>query len=426
MIPEDQLRLLTAAVDGELSPKEARRLQRLLAASAEARTLLAQLQAHRECLRQLPKAAPPADLRDRILAKLAQVPPPVTTPATLPFPAGAPTRRRPWVPAAVAASLLLAISAASFGFFSRMDEKSGQPGANSPTARGSVAPALPPEDQHPSTPIVVEPPSGPVARVDNPAIAPAPGPTPTREFVGPPAPSNNPTLNAGPPRPPIPPLETVHVRVPFLVLLTEFEQPDVRQQFADELGRDPAFRIDLFVTDTNRGAEAFQNAARSNGLALFTDAAAQDRIRRKQPGPFMIYTEALTPAELRDLFGKLAAEDAKNSQRVFDSLHATPLHAADQKELRDVLGFDPGVGKRPVAPAAPADPKPISAGTGDQVAKALSNPPGKPADKPAVMLSFSPRINPGMSKELAQYKDRRGERKPSAVPVMIVIRHTSG
>src|SRR5262249_25380717 len=163
------------------------------------------------------------------------------------FPAGAPTRRRPWVPAAVAASLLLAISAASFGFFSRMDEKSGQPGANSPTARGSVAPALPPEDQHPSTPIVVEPPTGPVARADPPAPRPPPPRPRAGDSAAPPAPSNNPTPNAGPPRPPIPPLETVHVRVPFLVLLTEFEQPDVRQQFADELGRDPAFRIDLFV-----------------------------------------------------------------------------------------------------------------------------------------------------------------------------------
>src|SRR5262249_18726706 len=102
------------------------------------------------------------------------------------FPAGAPTRRRPWVPAAVAASLLLAISAASFGFFSRMDEKSGQPGANSPTARGSVAPALPPEDQHPSTPTVVEPPSGPAARVDNPGDRPRPRPTPAAR-VGRPA-----------------------------------------------------------------------------------------------------------------------------------------------------------------------------------------------------------------------------------------------
>src|SRR5262245_38812600 len=160
MIPEDQLRLLTAAVDGELSPKEARRLRRLLAASAEARALLAQLQVHRECLRQLPKVAPPPDLRDRILAKLSQVPAPqpVTTPATLPFPAAAPARRRAWVPLAVAASLLLAISAASFGYFSQVTGKAAPRGANSPTARGSVAPALPPEDQHPSTPIAVDPP----------------------------------------------------------------------------------------------------------------------------------------------------------------------------------------------------------------------------------------------------------------------------
>jgi hypothetical protein len=429
MIPDDQLHLLTAAVDGELTPEEDRRLRRVLVRSAAARVLFAQLQADRDRLRKLPQATPPADLRDRVMAKIADVPPPVPTEPVV-RPAAAPFQRtrRSWVPVAVAASLLLVITTASFGFFVRLADRPARIGGHGPTAHGSVAPALPPDDRQPSAPAEVEPGANAVARTNVPSVSPSPGPglTPPRpDFVGPPLPGNNPNPLAAPPRPAIPPYQMVEVRVPFLAPMIDLEREDVRQQFADELGRDPAFRIDVFAPDTVRAAEAFQHAGKGSGLVLFTDAMAQDRIRRKFPGPFVIYTEALTPAELRDLFGKLAHDDAKHG--AFDSVHATPLQAADQQELRGVLGYDPAIGKRTnPAPAVPnpADPpiKPISTGTGDQVVKALNKPP----EKSAVLLSLSPRANPMSSKELAEFRARRGERRPNVVPVMIVIRTPGG
>lgn len=422
MLPADHLELLTAALDGELAPTEARLVRQLVASSAEAAALFARLRADRDRLRVVPTPLAPANLRTRILAKLAQLPPhgPTAEPRRPAHP-----RRRPWVPVAVAASVLLAISAASFGFFARSDRPT-RPTGQQATAHGAILPALPPEDHHPSTPTVVDVPTPPQHQPDHRPESPAPAPVVRDDGpVGPPSEPPGQGVLVAPPLSPIAPFNTARVRVPFLVGVADLDRDDVRRQLADELSKEPAYRIDLFVPDTTRGVEQFVAACRANGLTVFADALAQDRLRRKHAGPFVLYTEALTPNDLRELFGKVALDDTKATYKAFDSLHVVPLAAGDQKDLRDVLGFDPGFGKRtgPAAPM-PADSatKPISSGTGDQVVKTLTTNPGKPA----VLLSLAPRANPMASKELAEYKARRGERKPAAVPVMIVIRTPGG
>ena len=70
--------------------------------------------------------------------------------------------------------------------------------------------------------------------------------------------------------------------------------------------------------------------------------------------------------------------------------------------------------------------KPISAGTADQIVKSVS---GKPAEKSAVLLTCAPttaRTAPNTSVELKQFLAKRGDRKPNAVPVVIVIRPGNG
>jgi len=428
MLPDVHLQLLTAAVDGELTPKEAHLLRRVLAESPEAVTLLDQMKSDRECLRNLSIAEPPPDLRERISARLATLPPHRfvihAVPTELASPAAAP---RSWLPLAVAASLLLGISALSFGFFVRTNESNTRSPGRNHMVHGAVIPALPPEDHYPSSPIRIEPPSAVQTRVEVPVPGPAPHLNPPdREFVGPPAPGPNPIFVAPPPSP-LAPFTTARVRVPFLTTVMDLDREDVRQQFTEELALEPAWRIDLFTSDAPRGVEQFLTAARANGIAIQVDAFAMDRIRRKLGGTFVIYTEALTSAELRELFGKIAANHARASQPVFDAVHMFPLQGNDMKDLRDLLGFDPGVGKKNVPgplPRSDANTKPISAETGDQVVRNLTTQSAKPKpiDKPGVLLSFSPRVNPMLSKELLDYRNRRGERKPNAIPVMIVIR----
>ncbi|HTL71638.1 MAG TPA: hypothetical protein VL404_10150, partial [Candidatus Eisenbacteria bacterium] len=67
----------------------------------------------------------------------------------------------------------------------------------------------------------------------------------------------------------------------------------------------------------------------------------------------------------------------------------------------------------------------------DHVVKNLTAPPSaaKPLDRSSVLLTWGPpaaRTPPGNSQELKHYLARRGERKPNAVPVIIVIRPGNG
>lgn len=424
MLPADQLELLTAAVDGELTPRQSRHLRRLLVGSGEARTVLARLQADAARLRNLPKAAPPADLAARIMAKVATVTPAPIIPAR---PATVPFRRTPqWVPVAVAASLLLGVAASSFLFFAR-----GTGGANGGGAQAhngtrpqpgpvhispEIAKALPSEQDHlPSGPIAEDRvPPRVVARHDvTPSVAPEPRPKADR-----PAPPDRNLLTA-PPMPDIAPFDRVQVRLPFLAEPGDLDHDDKRAALAEELGREPASRIDVFVKDTARGAELLQAAARSAGLVVHADAATADRVRTRKPtAAFVLFTDSLTATELRDLLTRFAADDAKAAARVFDTMHVTPLHPADQRDLTaGVFGFDVNPAKK-----GGTEPKPISSGTADQVAKTV----GRGGEKAAALATYLPnafRTPPAMSRELKQFADRRPDRKPNAVAAVIVVRY---
>lgn len=422
MLPADQLELLTAAVDGELTPRQSRRLRRLLAASDEARGVLARLQSDSVRLRNLPKIAPPSDLTERIMAKVATVTPPV--PVT-PAPVAVPHRRsREWVPVAVAASLLLGVGVTSFLFFLKGsaggDTGGGVVNNGGPTRQPGPA-VLPPEtanalpnehDRLPSAPITDEGPAPRVvARADiTPDTAPAPRPKsalPPNHALG------------GPLQPDLPPFARVEVRLPFLGSASDLDRDDVRATLAAELGRDYACQVNLFVKDPARATELLQAAARASGLTVHADAMTADRLKTRKPtAAFVLFTESLTPTEVRDLLTRFAASDARANARVFETIHVTPLHPADQRDLHaNVLGFDVTPAKKPNA-----DPKPVSAGTADQVAKSVA---GR-GEKSAVLAAYLPssvRTPPAVSKELAQFAARRTDRKPSTVAVVIVVRY---
>ncbi len=431
MLPAEQLELITAAVDGELSATEARAFRRLIAASPEARALYAKLKADSARVRALPQATPPADLHNKILSRLAS-----STPAPA-KPLPQPTRRRlpTWAPAALAASVLLCVTAGSFAFFNSQSKPNSivkNPWANAlpaaqdtPSVPSPTATALHGQPD-PSAIVHMDvspvPPSPHPRPVPPETIAVAPEPRPRHDFIG-----------AGP-LPPIPPLDYVRVRVPFLRPVADLDREDTRQELTDELTRDPnsPARFDLFVRDTARGVDVFQNAARAAGLTLFADAATLEKLKKKQIASVVIYTESLTAAELTALFEKVCAEDTNFSPRVCDALHVATVVRSDELELKAILGIDVGLFKRPLgaggsAPVGDRD-KPVSAGTLDSVSKSLTSPGAKPGEPFAVLMTWQSapatlgRTPPATSAELKQYLAKRGTRKPNAVPAVIVIR----
>lgn len=455
MINENVLQLITAAVDGELTPLEVQRLRRVLDTSPQARKVYARLKADRARLQALPHVAPPADLHSRVMARVAAVTPAParlaksrtrTTASTPASPAPAPRKSliaRKWVPAAIAASLLLGVSFGSFLFFNQQGGKALARNPNRPplaTKAGAGDPEwakwLPAEsDPRPSVPVSRDHPGLPknqlAVRPDTSAerlpipqesVALAPEPRSVqRDLLG---------------HAPLPEtrFETADIRIPFLKPLREFEREDTRQHFAHELGRDPAFRVDLFARNPARAVELFRDAAKSTGVSVFADANALSQLQKRTTNAVVIYTESLTADELAALFGKLNAEDAKVSPHVFDVLHATPVSHLDTSDLRTTLGFDPGLFKRVALNEKldrnPDPNKPISAGTADQIVKSVTTGQGKPGDKTAVLLNWNlvagRQIAQGNSAELKQFRAKRGDRKPDAVPVIIVIRPGNG
>jgi hypothetical protein len=414
----------------------------LLKTSPAAKVLLDRLQADQARLRQLPLAKAPVDLTRRIMAALpttvsvgdktpapvrSRPIPPVVTPAPQPV-LFARRRPRTWLPIAVAASLLLAVMGGSVVYFAKQNHSGPQPGSGDlaraespvqPAPQPNLTDVLPPDDAPlPSRPPLVAP--------QEVAIVVSEVPTqPKIEVVAPPR------LvfegNAFPPVPPIPPLKVVDARVPFLASVVDFERDDIRSRFTEELGRDAAFRVDLFARDPSRGAELFQGASRSVGLTVQVDPQSQERIKRKQGTAYMVYAECLTAAEWRDLFIRLGADDGKAPQRVFDCIHVATAVPSDQRDLRELLGIDPGLWKHPQPPATHAqgaETKPISAGTGDQIARSLSTSPGVMPNKAAVLVTFAPPGFRGMppAREVRDFMANRPTRKANVVPMMVVIR----
>ena len=405
MLPDEVFELLTAAADGELSPAERDRVRLLLAESPSASALYLRLKADRKRLRALPHVLPPAGLHERIMAAL----PPVAEPAA---PAARPVwgRRSAW--AALAASVAV-VAGAAVVLAPRPAGSTDQAVAQNPPPKPRPGPKSAPAPEDP-------PPVHPVGPGGNQAAAtPAPTlPAPDR-LDGAPRPVER-DLSAFPPVRPLAGFDLARVRVPLLAPLADLGREDIRQALAEALARDPAVRIDLFAKDPARGVELVQAAGKPVGLAVQTDAATQGWLKRRQGTAYLVYTEALTAAEVRNLLVRLAADDGAAPGRVFDFLHLTGATAADAKDLKELVGADLGPAKR-----LPADPAPLSAGTGDQLAKTLAG--GKDGEKPAVVVTVAPaRTVAATSAEARQFLQRRGDRRPAAVPVLLVVRQSGG
>jgi hypothetical protein len=452
---DNLLTLITAAVDGELSPADEFRFRRLLDSSPDALAMFDRLKADSERLHNLPPILPPVNLHQRVIAKIAAItPPPITTPAPVrrasQLSRSADPAREPqaegngrsprWVPVAIAASLLIGIMGSSFWFFSGSGGKAGTLARNSNRSSNTTQSGAGDSDwskwlpsENSSRPIAPTP--NAVNRQENrsdqndPPSQLIPVMQETITVAPLPRVARNPNIYAADFRPDIPPPDLVRIRVPFLKPLAEFEHDDIRQQFVEELGRDPAFRVDVFTRHLPRSVEWFRNAARAANVNISVDSTTLDRVNKGQINSVVVYIESLTPSELADLFAKLCAEDAKITPRIFDAVHAMPVLEEDQKALRTILGVDPGLFKRPVQEKNADNPKPISAGTVGQIVKSVTAGQGRESEKSALMMTWAPaagRTIPSASMELKQFLTKRGDRKANALPVMIVIRHGNG
>lgn len=412
MLPDHVLELLTAAVDGELSPADRDRCRRVRAESPAADALYRRLKADRSRVRRLPITLPPAGLHERIMAGL----PPVATPAVL---AARPRvdRRLAW--AGLAASVALAAGVAAFLAgrpVNRLDQVVAQaPPPNRPTPL--------PSDPRPVQPIEEPLPALPGPEQRGTPVVPAPaGPD---RLANEPRPVR-PDVAASPPVAPPAGFARAAIRVPLLVPVADLSREDAREPLLDALRQDSAARVDLFARDTARAIELLQAAAKAAGLTVHADAPTLDRARRRPGATYLLYTDTLTPAEVVDLLAGLADADAAGPTPVFDAAHVTPAGPADAKELKDTLGVDLGSAKRAAGVDPAAGGRPIAAGTSGELSKGITT--LRAGDKPAALTPLPP---PGTRpaappRELRQLLDAGSPRKPAALPLLLVVRPAAG
>jgi hypothetical protein len=425
MLTDADRELITAAVDGGLPPDREAVLRALLANSADAAALFARLQSDSRRLKALPVRPAPANLARAVAEKVAALPRAI--PVAPRSPASSTPDRAGWLPYAVAAAVLLAVSATSFWYSLRQDAGEADrvvqmqrlPHPDAVVGRVARSPAVPeesPPEPIPAPRYSAKPENiGPeLAVLPPPAeVGPEPAPLPRVSGLGE-AFGSRPLLDPKP-------FESVKARLPVLVPVADLGREEVRIRVLAELGRDPAFRLDLFVRDLPRAVTAFQAAAHAAGVAVTAEASTLDRLRKKQPIAVAVYTEALSAEDVVRLLGQLAALSKSGDHGgAFLSAHLVPATAAEQREVRELLGVDPGPWKRPAA----GGPKSVTTGTAGEVAAALKKEKGA---KPAILLTYLPvalRASPA-AKEVRAFLDRRGERKSTAVPLLVVIRPAS-
>lgn len=434
MIPPNLRELLTAAVDGELTPGERKAAVRLLRESAEARALFAQLQADAGRLKALLRVPAPADLAENVLATIRDR---ALTPTPLPPSPRGPRVNWPavqvWVNVATAAAVLVMISVGSYLYFAAMsaDKKNREQALaarqNLPHPVDHSTAAKPPAPERAPQPREVTPKSepGPGAvvqgpRTPDPELGPSPRVVPSRIETGP--------FHLDP-APEIEPFDLDKIRVSQFFTLGELPTDEkLRKKLVAEMQKDELIRLDLFCQTTPRALDLVLAALKARGVTQFTDAFVQDRVKRKAATEVMIFTEAMTPDEVAQFLTALGADDRKAAPAEFSTLVAAPFLPADLDKLGRLLGVPAVQPKAPKGKPAVDIRKPLPEGTAKDVAAALSKmgstptPPAK-AEKVAVAVAYSPaNPHPAASKEIKQFLDRRGDRRPEAKPLMLVLR----
>lgn len=413
MLTEADRELITAAVDGELAPIHETAFRRLLASSIEAEKLYRTLKGDSTQLKALPQIPAPATLAPAVAASVTRRPhqQPVTSRKRS-------VRREPrvgWIPYAVAASTLIAVATGSYWFASRFstDEPNGVAQHHTlpkpSIGAGPSSVAVPAE----SSREVVAAPRVPTLPIEQIAILPRVvseiAPEPQTPGIGRDAVGFRPGQETEP-------FRMIEARLPFLAPLSGFNHDETRAKLRAELAAGPAFRLDLFAKDTTIAANVFLATAKTAGLNVTVDAVAAERIKKKAPSYWVVYVETMTIEDIEKLLVQLAV-DTKGDKAGsgLSAAHLIPVGQAEQKDLRDLLGTDVGLLKRPEAA-----PKSIASGTADQIAKVLQ----KDA-KQGLLLTHLPtagRAAPNVSKEVKQFLAQRIARTPDSIPLIIVIR----
>ena len=416
MLTSPELELLTAAVDGELSPDHTLAFRRLLSAKPEATAVFRAMERDAAKLRAATLLPIPVSQVVPVLARIGSKAQPRRV-------RGAPTRRMLVLQYAVAASVFFTLCSASFWVFTardRLEQDKVQINrlpvvdpTNAAPERDSVAVAHGmPKPQQPKLPSVPEEAPLPkdYAIVQKPVdteLAPAP-----RSAIGD-------VVGSGIIENPKP-LTEIRLRLPFLTEAMEFDSLEVQARLKQELAQDPAFRLDLFSKNPATALELLQTAAKQTGVAISVDARTQELLNKKVPISVAIYLEGLTATELAPFFGGIGKQLQNAPKPVpIGMSHLLPIGTADLRDLKEILGVD--LSPQRTGRVGIVEPKSVVADTLGKVTNSVK----RVGEKAGIVIAYLPpnlRTPSAQSKEIKAFLDTRSERKPGTVPLLIVLR----
>jgi hypothetical protein len=405
----DQLRqLLTAYVDGELTNRQRRAVQRLLRRSAEARTLLRKLQEDAVRLRALPRQHLDGEFSARVVVAVRQ--------------GQAQARRREavrqasfplWAGFAAAAAALLAVGLGSYFYFAQSAHDAPQ---GDPVVENRQPSPEPTPDRN-SDPGPDHKNAGGTAVADTQSKSSGK----PNELSKPEELPNMPVVVGDKPKDPVGPGDVITQETPqpgMEMFLPHVVKPpfslieDVREIKVDKLrkdfGEETALRIELPCHDTVKGFRRLQTALKdAGGITLAIDAAAQNRLDKPRlRSNYVILVEELTAEDLVRVLARVGSDDKKAAEAKpkpdgqFSKVVVNRLSDIDLKELSAVLHVEAG--------------------------QLQSNPEkaGKGTDRLALAVTYNPeqgRPKAG-SPEVKRYMENRKPARKGVLQVLLVLR----
>lgn len=443
MLSDRLAQLLTGYIDGELSPRKERAVQKLLRHSSEARELLRQLEQDSREVQLLSRKRCEVDLAGKVMRTISE-----RQLTIKPRPAAVRRFSMPaWIGYAAAAAVLVAVFYGSYQFSLALHGNKG-----TDVVRNQHTPVNPPaigNKNQPNQPEVV-PPERLVIDRPSPEIGPRIPDQPIPPRVNQPDPEQPIVKNTLPDQPMVPEPPTVEVvqapepmdlgrprsklevfeapgnlKTDFVVrALRDLDNEATQLELLRELHDGSSHRIELVSMAPTISFEKLERAFNEHGIGFTIDKLCLYRLQNPYwQTHFAVYLENVKPEEVVSLMTRLGQVDRKVEGMVL------PFNELAHNQLSNLLGVDP-TKLDPPKPAKIDIREPISKATLKQLRTAPPRPQanGVPViTRHALVVPCNPvHPNPSASREIKLFMERRTKSEPGTVQVLFLIRNVVG
>lgn len=387
MLADRYCQLLTAYVDGALSPREQQTVEKLLQKSPEARTLLKELEADAARLRQLPRQKVEPAFAAEVMKEIEARGAPWQRSTQIPLPARGPSRAAVrewpgWIGMAIAAAILLMVGIGSYVFFTNMkDGEDGQPIAHDPKV-----PVPPPKREEPAktqpAPLVNDLIAGILQGYDRP--------------------------------------------VGTMFAARELTDAKVQQHLAREFRKSNSVHLEVAGRDNGAAVKALMAALGDHKVRVLVDDQASARLNSANPEtPYLVYAENLEADDLSRILQRLGSE-VKTDQ--VQTIHVSEVTSGHRSELSKIFGVDPK--KLQAPPAKPMEllnpiPGDASRAKGSKDQKGAAPPAKGPEGLSAVALVLPLEGGLNRSAQIREFLAGRKDPRPGTVQLVVVIHHVA-